>query len=194
MALDHSRLGLENKFLENKSGRIFCVRQVYFTKSCQQIWVRVNQPFIPFIHHIWGETVLWGTVFIIQTSDRMQYFTILQNKLHSFNIQDDRSTRGLLAKPLKKKKKKKNHLYGQPVLTFAVRAVVECWTNINRVTLQHNKEFIMFIFYLMILLTCNLQKRLIRSAFWVLLQAMFTERLKTNGTAEIKITRKTTSN
>ena len=29
MALDHSRLGLENEFLENKSGRIFCVRQVY---------------------------------------------------------------------------------------------------------------------------------------------------------------------
>ena len=141
-------------------------------------------------HLRWNSTQC--TVFIIQTSDRMQYFTILQNKLHSFNIQDDRSTRGLLAKPLKKKKK--NHLYGQPVLTFAVRAVVECWTNINRVTLQHNKEFIMFIFYLMILLTCNLQKRLIRSAFWVLLQAMFTERLKTNGTAEIKITRKTTSN
>ena len=40
MVLDHSRLGLENK-----SGRIFCVRQVYFTKSCQQIWVRANQPF-----------------------------------------------------------------------------------------------------------------------------------------------------
>ena len=52
MALDHSRLGLENKFLENKSGRIFCVRQVYFTKSCQQVWGRVNQPFILFIHHI----------------------------------------------------------------------------------------------------------------------------------------------
>ena len=35
MALDHSRLGLENeKSLENKSGRIFCVRQVYLTKSC----------------------------------------------------------------------------------------------------------------------------------------------------------------
>ena len=50
----------------------------------------------------------------------MQYVTILQYKLHSFNIQDERSTRGLLAKLLK------NHLYGQPVLTFAVRAVVEC--------------------------------------------------------------------
>ena len=29
MALDNSRLGLENEFLENKSGRIFCVRKVY---------------------------------------------------------------------------------------------------------------------------------------------------------------------
>ena len=29
-------------------------------------------------------------------------FTILQYKLHSFNIQHDRGTRGLLAKPLKK--------------------------------------------------------------------------------------------
>ena len=97
MALDYTRLGLENKV-----GQIFCVRQVYFTKSCQQVWGRVNQPFILFIHHIWGETVPWGTVFIIQTSDRMRYFTIFQYKLHSFSIQDDRSTRGLLAKPLKK--------------------------------------------------------------------------------------------
>ena len=43
MALNHSRLGVENK-----SGRIFCVRQVYFTNSCKQIWVRANQPFILF--------------------------------------------------------------------------------------------------------------------------------------------------
>ena len=49
MALDHSRLGLENNFLENKSGRIFCFRPVYFKKSCQEIWVRVNQPFLEFI-------------------------------------------------------------------------------------------------------------------------------------------------
>ena len=41
MALDHSRLDLENK-----SDRIFCLRQVYFTKSGQQVWGRVNQPFI----------------------------------------------------------------------------------------------------------------------------------------------------
>ena len=97
MALDHSRLGLENK-----SGRIFCVRQVYFTKSCQQVWGRVNQPFILFIHHIWGETVLWGAVFIIQTSDKMQYFTIFQDKLHSFNIQNRTKHAWAFSKTVKK--------------------------------------------------------------------------------------------
>ena len=34
MALDQSRVGLENKFLKNKSGRLY---KVDFTKSCQQI-------------------------------------------------------------------------------------------------------------------------------------------------------------
>ena len=143
MALDHSRLGLENKFLENKSGRIFCVRQVYFTKSCQQIWVRVNQPFIPFVHHIWGETVLWGTVFIRQTSDRMHYFTIFQYKVHSLRTMEVRVDFELI----NRLKNFQNHLYSHPVLTFVVRAVASVWMNINKVTLQHNKEFIMFIFY-----------------------------------------------
>ena len=117
MALDHRKLIRPGEKIRPN----FWVRQVYFTKSCQQIWVHVNQPFILFIHHICGETVLWGIVFIIQTSYIMQYFTILQYKWHSFNIQDDRSTRGLLAK-----KFQKINLYGQPVLIFAVRAVVEC--------------------------------------------------------------------
>ena len=63
MALDHRRL---IRSWKKKSGQLFyCVRQVYFAKSCQQIWVRVNQPFIPFLHHILGEKVQWGTVFII---------------------------------------------------------------------------------------------------------------------------------
>ena len=139
MALGHSRLGLENEFLENKSGRIFCVRQDHLTKSCQQLWVRVNQHFILYIHHTWGETVIWGAVFIIQTSDKMQYFTIFQDKLHLFNIQN-----------------RTKH-------TWAF------------FTLQHNKEFSVFIFLFNGFITmCNLKKRLIREAFWVLLQAMFT--------------------
>ena len=63
--------------------------------------------------------------------------------------------------------------------------------NINRVTLLHDN--IMFIFYSMVLSMCDLQKRLIRAAFRVLLQAMFTELLKTYGKA-IKIIRENTTN
>ena len=45
MALDHSRLDLENKFFWNKSSRIFCVRQVYLIKSCLKIWWLVTSLF-----------------------------------------------------------------------------------------------------------------------------------------------------
>ena len=131
MALDHSRLDLENEFLENKSGPFFCVRQVYLTKSCQQIWVRVNQHFVLFIHHIWGETVIWGAVFIIQISDKMQYFTIFQEKLHSFNIQNHRSTRGLLAKLFRKFPKS-----GYSASRFSLLTSAKFSVNIKRVTLR----------------------------------------------------------
>ena len=56
-------------------------------------------------------------------------------------------------------------MYGQPVLTFEGRAVVVFEMNINRVTFQHNEEFITVIFYLVVLSICNLQKRLISAAF-----------------------------
>ena len=140
MALDHSRLDLKNtnSCKTNQAEFLRSISLLY--KSCEQIWGRVNPPFTFFIHPIRDKTVLRGAVFITQTSDRMQYFTILKYKLHSFNIQDDRSALGLLAKPLKIFQ---NHLYGQSVLSV--------WMNVNRVTLQHNKEFIMFIFYLVVL-------------------------------------------
>ena len=162
MALDHSRLlGLENRFVENKSGWIFCFQQFYFKKSCQQIWECVNQPFILFIHHIWGETVL----FIIQTSDRMQYFTIFQDKLifflRSVNIQDDQLW--AFSETIQKIFKITYTASQFSLLTSAKFAL-----NINRVTLQHNKEFICLFFLFKGFITmCNLKRHLIRSAFWV---------------------------
>ena len=105
MALDHSRLDLENK-----SGRTFCVRQVYFTKSCQQIWGACKPTLYTFYtsHLRWNSTMKRAFLvffFSIQNSERMQYFTIncAIQIVYLFNIQDDRSTRGILAKPLKKK-------------------------------------------------------------------------------------------
>ena len=100
-----------------------------------------------------------------------------------------------------------NLQFGQPVLTLAAPAVVECLTacsqrrflaehsvaKLNNVVAFRNNVAAMlqrcvalkivvanrlvehhlyaFIFYLMLLSRCNLQKRLIRTAFWVLLQA-----------------------
>ena len=149
MALDHSRSGLENEFLENKSGRIFGVQQVYLTKSYHQIWVRVNQHFILFIRHTWDETVIWGAVFIIQTSDKMQYFTIFQDKLHSFNIQNRTKHAWAFSKTVQKISKITYTASRFSLLTSAKFSV-----NIKRVTFQHNKEFMLFIFlffYFMVL-------------------------------------------
>ena len=85
--------------------------------------------------------------------------------------------RGLLAKPFKKFPKSPirpagSHFWQAPNLQCELCSSV--WMNINRVTLQHNKEFIMFIFLFNGFITmCNLKKRLIQVAFWVLLQLMF---------------------
>ena len=153
MALDHRRLirpGQEPiKFDlmgswpgKKNSGRIFCVRQVYFTKSCQQIWVRVNQPFITFIRHIWGETV-YEALFL---SYRARTTECSISQYCDTNCYSGRS-KHVWALAVNRWKNFQNHLCGQPVLTFTVLAVASVWMNINRVTLQHIKEFYMFIFY-----------------------------------------------
>ena len=114
------------------------------------------------MHQIWGETVL----FIIQTSNRMQYFTIFRDKLHSVNIQDDQSW-AFSENVYREKISKITYTASRfSHLTSAKFAV-----NIHKVSLQHNKKFITFIifFYLMVL---YLKKHLIRPAFWILLHAM----------------------
>ena len=83
----------------------------------------------------------------------MQHLTIIQDKLHSFNIQDDQSW--AFCETVQKISKITQYTASRfSLLTSAkfaeVRAVVGC-LNENRVTLQHNKEFIMFIFYSVVL-------------------------------------------
>ena len=96
-ALDYSRLGLENK-----SGRIFCVRQVYFTKSCQQIWRCVNQPFILFIHHTWGDLKQYYEALYLSYRPRTECSLSLFFKTNCTQSIFRTINRWLLAKPFKK--------------------------------------------------------------------------------------------
>ena len=142
MALDHRRLIRPGKKIRPNFLRSTSLLYKILPTNLGE-W---KPTFLPFVHHIWGETVLWGTVFIRQTSDRMHYFTIFQYKVHSLRTMEVRVGFELI----NRLKNFQNHLYSHPVLTFVVRAVASVWMNINKVTLQHNKEFFMFIFYLMV--------------------------------------------
>ena len=113
MALDHSSLGLENEFLENKSGRIFCVRQVYLTKSCQH--------FILFhtSHLRWNSNMR-----------RCFYHTDLRQNavFHNFSrkitlIQYSEPSKHAWAFSKTVQKNFQNHIFGQPVLTFNKRQI-----------------------------------------------------------------------
>ena len=156
MALDQSRLGLENKFLENKSGRFFCVRQVYVIKSCQPIWSRGTiYPFIFFIHPIWAETVYYEAQFLPYRPQTECNYCISQfcktNCTHSIFISGRSKHAWAFSESVKKFPKSPVTASRFSLLTsakFELRPV-KC-LHINRVTFQHNKEF-MFIFYLLVL-------------------------------------------
>ena len=147
MALDYSRLGLENKFLKNKSGRTFCVRQVYqFTKSCQQIFYTFYTS-----HLRWNSTTR-RCIYHINLGKNAN-LTIIQDKLHLFNIQDDQSW--AFCETVQKISKitqytAGSHFWRAPNLQKCERWS-GVWMKINTVTLQHNKEFIMPISYSVVL-------------------------------------------
>ena len=92
----------------------------------------------------------------------MQYFTIFQEKLHSFNAQDHRSTRGLLISE-NVQKNVQNHLYGQPVLTFDKRQI--CQEILKESRFNVIKNLLSLFFINGFITMCNLKKRLIRLAF-----------------------------
>ena len=118
-------------------------------KICQQIWGCVNQHFYTFYTSHLRRNSTRGAVFIIQTSDhrcsisQFSKTNCTQSIFRTIN-------RGFLAKPFKKFPKSpirppgSHNFWQAPNLQCELWSIV--WMNINRVTLQHNKEFIMFIF------------------------------------------------
>ena len=80
---------------------------------------------------------------MIQTSDRMKYFKFFRDKLHSFNIQNRTKHAWAFSKTVRNFSKITYTASRFSLLTSAKFSV-----NIKRVTLQHNKEFIVFIFFI----------------------------------------------
>ena len=138
MAVDHSRLGLENK-----SGRIFCVPKVYFTKSCQQIWVRLNQPFILLI--IYTSHLRWNSIMrrCFQTKCRISQF-FNTNCTHSIFRTTEPSKHAWAFSETVQKIFEITYTASRISLLTSAKFLV----NIKRVTLQNNREFTVFIFFI----------------------------------------------
>ena len=58
MALDNSRLGLETNYWKTNQAEFFAFDKFALQNLANKSEPCVNQPFILFIHHIRGETVL----------------------------------------------------------------------------------------------------------------------------------------
>ena len=88
MALDHRQRGkqIRPNFLRSTSLQILAN-----TSGCVQTAFSYF-----FFLYTTSEDKEYYDALIIQTSYKTQYFTIFQDKLHSFNNQDHRRTRGLL--------------------------------------------------------------------------------------------------
>ena len=170
--------------MENKSGPVFCVRQLYFTKTCQQIWGSVNQPFIYFLYITSEEKEYYEALYLSYRPwtecSISQFFktNCTQSIFGTINP-------GLFNSETVQKISKITYTASRfSFLTsakLAVRVVLSVWMNINRVTLQHNKEhnkeFIMFIVLFNGFITFDTRGILSPPASDV------HERLKTNGTA-----------
>ena len=119
MALNHSGLGLVNKFLQNKSGRIF-LRLIGLLYKFLPTNLGVCKPTF---YTLYTSHLRWNNTIYHTDLRQNAAFHNFQDKLHLVNIQDDQSW--AFSKTVQKKFQ--NHPYGQPVL-ISVRAVsvVEC--------------------------------------------------------------------
>ena len=140
------RLGVENKFLENKSGRIFAFDKFTLQNLANKSGC-VQTNLLHFLYITSEVKEYYEALFLSYRPQAIgRQFHNFSRQMHSFNIQDHRSMRGLLAKPFKKFPK------------AAIRpAGSNFWQapnlqrNFKRVTLQHSKEFIVFFFSFLVL-------------------------------------------
>ena len=129
---DHSRLGLKNKFLENKSGRIF----LRLTGLLYKFLSTNLGVFKPSFYNFYTSHLRWNSTI---------YHTDLgQNAVfHNFSRQialSQYSGRSIVGFKQNCSKNFQNHTYGQPVFISTVRAVsvVGCLNELFKIELHFN--------------------------------------------------------
>ena len=152
--------------MENKSGRIFCVRQVY---KFLPINLGACKPFFYlFIYFFYTPHLRRKS-----TMRRFFYHTdLVQNAvLHNFSRQiafiqySGLSKHAWTFNQRNRSKNFQNHLSGQPVLTFDKCQI--CEEILKDLELRFNviKNLLSLFFLNGFITMCNLKKRLVRSAF-----------------------------
>ena len=140
VALDHSRLSVENKFLENKSGRIFCVRQVYKflpinLGACKPIYYFFYTPHLrrkSTMRRSFYHTDLAQNAVVHNFSRQIAFFQYSGPSKHAWTLSE--TVQKFPKSPIRPAG---SNFWQAPNLQ----------RNFKRVTLQRDKEFIESIFY-----------------------------------------------
>ena len=123
-----------------------CLPEIVFLFRASFLWI--SNLFLSVIyrfHTFYTSHLRWNSNMrrcFYHTDLKMQYFTIFQDKLHSFNIQNRMKHAWAFSKTVQKISKITFTASRFSLLTSAKFSV-----NTKRVTLQHNEEFILFFFY-----------------------------------------------
>ena len=162
MALDHSRF----KAWKTKQALKlpFRFRHVYFTKSCQQIWGCVNQP----VYTFYAPHLRWNSTIYYTDLGENAVFHNFSKQMHSVNIQDDQSW--TFSENVQKMSK-----ITYTASRFSHLKSAKLAVKINKSyssTKIKNLLRLLFFFISWFITMCNLEKRLIRAAFSILLHAM----------------------
>ena len=136
---DHSRLGLENKFLENKSGRIF-LRSTGLLYKFLPTNLGVCKPTF---YNFYTSHLRWNSTIYHTNFGENAIFHNVSRQIALSNIWDDQSL--ALSESVQKISKITHTASRFSFLQCELSVWSSVWMNFNRVMLQHNHEYIIII-------------------------------------------------
>ena len=136
---DHSRLGLENKFLENKSRQIF-LRSTGLLYKFLPTNLGVCKPTF---YNFYTSHLRWNSTIYHTNFGENAIFHNVSRQIALSNIWDDQSL--ALSESVQKISKITHTASRFSFLQCELSVWSSVWMNFNRVMLQHNHEYIIII-------------------------------------------------